>query len=117
MSTLTPTTTRPLFAHGQVVITRRIAGQTESSPAALLHVVTCVTRHLDGDFGDLDEEDTAANHAALVDEHLPSTPDLTARRGRVLSNYPAPDDGITTRFWVITEADRSTTTVLHPEDY
>lgn len=59
-------------------------------------------RHLAGDWGDLDAEDRAANECALRDE------------ARLLSAYE-----LTTgeRLWIITEADRSTTTLLLPSDY
>jgi hypothetical protein len=59
-------------------------------------------RHLSGDWGDLDLEDKAANDNALADG------------SRLLSAYHAADG---TKFWIITEADRSATTVLLPEDY
>jgi hypothetical protein len=54
-----------------------------------------------GDWGDLSPDDAAENELAL-------------REGfRLLSAYGRGDR----RFWVITEADRSVTTVLLPEDY
>jgi hypothetical protein len=34
---------------------------------------------------------------------------------RILSSYGSDDDG--SRLWIITEADRSATTILRPEDY
>lgn len=60
-----------------------------------------VLRHACGDWGDLDREDVAANVAAV--RH-----DL-----RVFSSYKFPAGKV----WVITEADRSSTCVLLPEDY
>lgn len=59
-------------------------------------------RHAAGDWGDLSQEDHQEN-------------DHSAREGfRILSAY---HDANGTKFWVITEADRSITTVLLPEDY
>ena len=59
-------------------------------------------RHSEGDWGDLDTEDRAANLRAL-------------REGtRVLSAYRLSDG---TRVWCITEADRHSTTILLPEEY
>ena len=59
-------------------------------------------RHLSGDWGDLDEEDRRENN-------------LSVREGfRLLSAYTMSDG---TRFWIITEADRSATTFLLPEEY
>ena len=61
-----------------------------------------IQRHQAGDWGALTDEDRLANDRALVEGT------------RILSAYRA-DSG--TKFWIITEADRSVTTVLLPEDY
>ena len=58
-------------------------------------------RHVRADFGDLCDEDMAANSAAI------------AAGDRVLSSYVLGNDKV----WVITEADRSVTTILLPSDY
>ncbi len=59
-------------------------------------------RHLNGNWGDLDEHDWKANDDAIE------------YGGRVLSSYLDRND---TRFWIITEADRSATTILLPSEY
>lgn len=59
-------------------------------------------RHHAGDWGDLDEHDRAANHAALREG------------GRLFSAYSTRNG---TRLWIITEWDRSVTTILLPSDY
>lgn len=59
-------------------------------------------RHVTGDWGDLDDDDKQANDEALVNGE------------RLLSAYHTAN-GI--KFWIITESDRSVTTVLLPEDY
>src|SRR5262249_23035662 len=91
-----PAMTVARFALGQLVITAN---------ASLLlpteEVLTGLRRHACGDWGDLWPEDALANDAALREG------------GRLLSAY---GQGAT-RFWVITEADRSVTTVLVPDDY
>ena len=93
--------TAPLFELGQVVMTR--TAQHALDKRGQLHIVqTMLNRHALGDWGDLDEEDVQANNAALRDG------------GRLLSAYQF-DDGF--KVWIITEADRSATTVLLPEDY
>ena len=85
------------FNGGQVVATRG-AGSKIPRFAMMLALV----RHFSGDWGDVGPHDKAANDRAL-------------RNGnRLLSAYHAPDG---TKFWIITEADRSVTTVLLPEDY
>lgn len=59
-------------------------------------------RHQSGDWGDVPDEDRREN-------------DFSVRNGfRVLSAYKL-NDG--TKFWIITEADRSATTILLPEEY
>jgi len=61
-----------------------------------------VKRHQLGDWGELDEEDRLVNQIALRDE------------GRLMSVYTS-SEGVT--IWVITEWDRSVTTILLPEEY
>ena len=81
---------------GKLVITRQ-ALDTLSKDA----VFAALARHQAEDWGDVCDEDRQANDAALKDG------------SRILSVYQFAD----TKFWIITEADRSVTTVLLPEDY
>jgi hypothetical protein len=85
------------FELGRVVITAN-ALQTVNSD----DVLTSLNRHITGDWGDLEAEDRQVNESAL------------RSGGRLLSAYR---DGTGNRFWIITESDRQTTTVLLPEDY
>jgi len=87
----------PKFRLGRTVITSNAL--TKLSQA---DVHGALGRHHFGDWGDLDADDREANERALHDG------------GRLLSAYRS-DRG--EKFWVITEADRSATTVLMPEDY
>lgn len=65
-----------------------------------------LARHAAGDGGELDAFDVQQNNRA-VKEGL-----------RILSAYDVPvGDGETQRIWIITEANRSTTTVLRPDEY
>lgn len=82
-------------------------GQTVSTRNALetLHpedVLIAMGRHHAGDWGELREEDRQANEQALTNG------------GRLFSVY---HDRNQTKFYIITECDRSYTTVLLPEDY
>jgi len=82
-------------------------GQTVITPAALkqihpLDVHACLKRHSVGDWGDVCDEDRAENEFSL-DKQL-----------RLFSVY---HDRHGTKFWIITEADRSATTVLLPAEY
>lgn len=65
--------------------------------------VLLLARHIHGDWGDLYAEDLAANELAL----------LTGNR--LLSSYTLPEGK--GKVWIITEADRSTTTILLPDEY
>ena len=90
---------RPLFALGQVVATPGALMALEDAgqnPGVFLY------RHVTGDWGDLDEHDRKENELAL-------------RQGlRLLSAYQT-SKGV--RIWIITEWDRSVTTLLLPEEY
>ena len=61
-----------------------------------------IERHRNGDWSELCDEDRQANAEAIVHGE------------RILSSYPV-DDGV--KLWVITERDRSVTTILIPNDY
>jgi hypothetical protein len=83
---------------GQVVIT---VGAKEAFYALGQNPFSFLVRHAQGDWGDLDAEDHRRMRSL--------DPGLC-----VLSAY-ALSDG--TRFWIITEADRSVTTILLPSEY
>ena len=85
-------------------------GEVATTPGALDALVTArvspmtyLARHARGDWGEVDKEDWAANDR-----------DALSGDGRVLSAYTLPTDD---RLWVITEWDRSVTTLLLPEEY
>ena len=89
---------RQRFSLGQTVATPgalEILAATGLSPLALL------MRHQRGDWGDVPSEDAREN-------------ELSVQKGfRVLSSYSVGSE----RLWVITEADRSVTTILKAEEY
>ena len=95
---ITMTTRVPL---GRVVITHPCSAWLEEHGRHLAQAGIALYRHSVGDWGDLDDEDKASNDAAVKDG------------GRLLSAYMVDDRTI----WIITEADRSVTTMLFPEDY
>jgi hypothetical protein len=83
-------------------------GRVVATPGALRllevaggHPFELLARHAAGDWGDLCAFDRRQNEIALSDGY------------RVLSSYEIP----TGRVWIITEADRSVTTILLPEEY
>jgi hypothetical protein len=81
-------------------MTRGIADLVE---AGQLDILPLLARHVTGDWGDLDPEDKQANDSAVkIGE-------------RILSSYcVSPAIG---NVWIITEWDRSYTTVLLPDEY
>jgi hypothetical protein len=90
---------QPAFELGQIVATPGALAALKKSgqqPGEFL------TRHINRDWGDLDEEDRKENEYSL--EH----------GFRLLSAYKT---NAGDRLWIITEADRSVTTLLLPEEY
>jgi len=85
-----------MFAIGQIVST---PGARERFSTDFMTL--SLARHLNGDWGDLDDEDKASNDSSL------------ASGGRLLSSYKKDSDTL----WIITEADRSVTTFLLPSEY
>jgi hypothetical protein len=84
-------------------------GQTVSTPGALEALeeagenpAALLKRHITGDWGDLDEHDRLENERSIADGC------------RLLSAYIL-STGI--KIWIITEADRSVTTLLLPSEY
>ncbi len=89
---------KALFDMGQIVVT---SGAIETLERIKRHPVQLFARHVAGDWGDLHEFDIEQNeHALEID-------------ARLFSAYNIED----ARFYVITEWDRSVTTLLLPEEY
>lgn len=85
------------FKLGRIVTTPKVLENLSSED-----ITRAIVRHQSGDWGELDEEDCETNDKA-VNQGL-----------RILSEYRSAK-GV--KFWLITEADRSVTTVLLPEEY
>lgn len=92
------------FTLGRVVITTNAQSKLDIEDAAN----ALINRHVQGDWGDLDDEDKHQNDAALLRESQ-GRPDA-----RLHSVYT---DRNGTKFWIITEWDRSVTAIMLPEDY
>ena len=90
---------KPLFRLGQVVGT---PGALQALEDAGQHPAEFLTRHVTGDWGDLCDEDKEEN-------------EFSVEQGfRILSSYELNSGA---KVWVITEADRSATTILLPQEY
>ena len=82
-------------------------GKLYSTPGALTDlseqdIARGIARHWTGDWGDVCAEDKQLNDEAVTNGF------------RMLSAYEGQNN---TKFWIITEADRSATTVLLPDEY
>lgn len=89
----------PVFELGQVVAT---PGALEALNHLGLSGLELLRRHHRGEWGNLDAEDVETNNAALQNG------------SRLFSAYQITEQ---IRIWIITEADRSVTTFLLPEEY
>ncbi len=90
---------QPRFSLGQIVAT---PGALEALGQAGHEPIEFLARHVIGDWGDLEDEDKQENELSVEKDF------------RVLSAYTLSDN---TKIWVITEADRSATTILLPSEY
>jgi hypothetical protein len=90
---------RALFPLGRILAT---PGALDALERRGLKPDPFLARHVSGDWGDLCEEDRQTNNKALLLGY------------RILSAYPLDE---TEKLWIITESDRSTTTLLLPSEY
>ena len=93
------------FKTGITVMTRGVADRIETDPLFAAFVTESFNRYMRCDWGDLDKDDARANDQAVADGD-----------DRILAAYKRegfPEDKI----WIITEWDRSATTVLFPSEY
>lgn len=91
------------FNLGQIVATRGVLAIAEQS-----ELLPFLQRHASGDWGIVGEEDSQTNNDALKDGD------------RLLSAYLLPKSAkrdTEEKIWIITEWDRSATTILLPEEY
>jgi hypothetical protein len=90
---------RVLFSLGKVYLT---VGAREALEESSQTAIEFLAKHQSGNYGDICEDDMKEN-------------ELSVREGfRILSAYRTAQD---VKLWVITEADRSSTTVLLPSEY
>lgn len=90
------------FYSGQLIATRSVNDLIVDNDKFAKLVYASVKRHTDGDWGDACDEDSETNDWALQNNE------------RLVSVYK--QEGFPT-IWIITERDRSVTTVLFPEEY
>lgn len=90
------------FKMGRLVMTRGVNDQVADNKAFAKFVTESLPRHAKGDWGDLTDEDKTENELSLKAGY------------RLLSAYEVED---LPKIWIITEADRSVTTILFPDEY
>jgi hypothetical protein len=92
----------PLFELGNPYMTR---GANEVLQGLNIEPALLLTRHVLGDWGDMPKSDKTQNNRAVK-----------KGEGRIFSAYTLQESPKIT-VWVITECDRSCTTILLPEEY
>lgn len=90
------------FNPGQLVITRGVNDMMAGNEEFASHVRLSILRHMAGDWGDVSDEDRVENELALQEGD------------RLLSVYMK--EGLP-KLWIVTEWNRSVTTVLFPDEY
>ncbi len=93
---------RPEVSRSRLVWTAAINERMAQDERFCKFILSCLRRHNNGDWGDLCKEDKQANDYALTHDE------------RLLSSYLFQGSE---KVWIITEWDRSATTVLFPEEY
>jgi hypothetical protein len=94
--------TEKKFKLGDVVMTNGLKTMIERETLVPQYIIKhLLTRHVTGDWGDVDDEDKQTNN------------DGVDNGNRLVSSYTVSGEKV----WIITEADRSTTTLLLPEEY
>ena len=96
MATTSMEQSKPCFPLGRLLITPGAQAAFSSE-----EVFSAVARHRQGDWGTLCKEDCRRNNSAL------------RNGGRIFSAYQYHEE----KLWIITEADRSVTTILLPHEY
>ena len=90
------------FNLGQTVMTCGVSECLENNTIGMLEINISMHRHQSGDWGEVSKQDKQSNDEALK------------HGDRLMSTYTS-SKGV--KFWIITEADRSVTTVLLPSEY
>ena len=92
------------FELGSLVATKGVADEVDKSKEFKMFVLYSLKRFIECDWGDLCKTDCELNNYAIEKD------------GRILASYNDPTE-IDRKVWIITEADRSVTTILFPHEY
>ncbi len=91
------------FELGEIVVTRGVDERMKADQKFNRFVQMSLGRYANCDWGDTCDEDSALNDEATIEGK------------RILAVYIMPDTNVA--IWIITERDRSTTTLLFPKEY
>lgn len=93
---------------GLILVTDSVKMTMAQNPHFSIFCQNCLQNHKSGNWGDLEEEDKESNYFALENNE------------RILSSYKFPPEiniPHEVKIWIITEHDRSVTTLLFPSEY
>ena len=97
------------FSTGTILHTSSVNEAAKTNPVFALFLMQSINRHKNNDWGDCGEEDWKSNDTALIEN------------SRIISVYHLPQDlkklHRDEKIWIITERDRSYTTLLFPSEY
>lgn len=91
------------FQFGKLVATRAVADRMQADKTFEKFVYSSLGKYIDGDWGSIDDSDKALNDNAVK-----------TRESRIIATYI---DQSNTMIWIITEWNRSVTTILFPYGY
>lgn len=97
---------KSLFSLGLMTATASVSSLMIEDETFQIFCIKSLQKHSAGDWGDLEDEDKESNDFAVHNNE------------RILSSYLLPDPiGTDEKIWIITEWDRSATTILFPSEY
>jgi hypothetical protein len=95
-----------MFQLGKLVQTAGVANEAKNDPVFAHNVLFSLNRYKNCDWGDLCEDDKGYNNDAVIDGD------------RIVAAYNLPtSQSEAKKIYIITEWDRSVTTILFPEEY
>lgn len=101
-------TTTTKMELGQVVMTRGVADEVAKGNVTEADIERILHAQLSHNWGELDEEDKAVQRASLTSEHSE----------RIMGVHTVKaENRMPVKLWIITEWDRSVTTILLPSEY
>lgn len=89
------------FTLGRQVVSQKISIEILENKIFAIEIFKAMERFCNKDWGEMDEEDKATNEQALIEGN------------RIMGAYQTCKGKI----WIITEADRTVTTILFPSEY